>query len=603
MTWQVVTGLGFEAGTRSRHMAARGVRLAMVVMALSGMAEAGVLTGTLASGPRAVLHNGRTLFMECEIPEGGSVRRLLSPFLQDESSWTKYEGRRAVAIPYTHLKPSVQRELLLAVFPKDRVDVRGWTHYVSGPEGQPSEEDLLSLCEWLTGNRANSATIITTNKLSTSRLRGGQELLFPLDLLQPFLRVPTVDRGASILGDPEEELEDLEEAFRDLQNAANELSYGKDRQGAYALYRLKPGEAIYTAVVVRFTDYSRPEDVLPACDIVIKRSNIKDVHAMKPGQPILIPVDMLSARFKPAGDPERREYEEVIREAGRLKGQVRSRDLEGVVVVLDPGHGGRDMGSPAAAAYGLYEDELNYDVMCRVKLLLETRTRAKVYVTMVDPSQGYTPSSLNRFVHDTDEELLTTPRYKNGEGGETDSTVSANLRWSLANSIFEAERARGTDIRKMVFTSFHCDAMFNEKMRGAMVYIPGASLRKPANLSGPTYAKYKEVKTGGRCNPTPAEAKRDEALSRNFAEVLLEELGNKRIRRHQEGDPIRSQIRRSPTNVFVPAVLKNNNIPTKVLVEMANLTNPTDRARLADPAWRQLFAEAYVDALKRFYAS
>jgi len=39
-------------------------------------------------------------------------------------------------------------------------------------------------------------------------------------------------------------------------------------------------------------------------------------------------------------------------------------------------------------------------------------------------------------------------------------------------------------------------------------------------------------------------------------------------------------------------------VPTKVLVETANLNNATDRSRLADPWWRQQFAKAYVDALK-----
>jgi N-acetylmuramoyl-L-alanine amidase len=38
-------------------------------------------------------------------------------------------------------------------------------------------------------------------------------------------------------------------------------------------------------------------------------------------------------------------------------------------------------------------------------------------------------------------------------------------------------------------------------------------------------------------------------------------------------------------------------------VEAANLTNQADRERLADPNWRQNFAEAYVDALKTHFGS
>jgi N-acetylmuramoyl-L-alanine amidase len=39
------------------------------------------------------------------------------------------------------------------------------------------------------------------------------------------------------------------------------------------------------------------------------------------------------------------------------------------------------------------------------------------------------------------------------------------------------------------------------------------------------------------------------------------------------------------------------------LIETANIVNPTDRDRLADPWWRQQFAHAYVDALKRHFAA
>ena len=44
-------------------------------------------------------------------------------------------------------------------------------------------------------------------------------------------------------------------------------------------------------------------------------------------------------------------------------------------------------------------------------------------------------------------------------------------------------------------------------------------------------------------------------------------------------------------------------IPTKVLIESANICNETDCSRLADPWWRQTFAEAYVEALKTYYGT
>lgn len=559
-----------------------------------GIAEADMRRVPMADGSYAVLRDGRYLFLECKPPAAGA-QPFLAKYLAKDEEWTMYQGRQAVALAFNRLEPSVQREVLLTVFDQDIVDARGWIHIVAS-----SRESLTTLCEWFTGTPANASKVMRENGLSTPNLLQGQQVLFPMALLQGPMRLPTPERKAPTLGDSEDALFDLSISLNLLDTAANELDYGSDKGGPYAVYRLKPGEALYTAVVVRFTDYREPGDVLAACDIVQRRSGIADVTNMKPGQRILIPVDMLADRFRPEGSPERRQYEEVVQEAKRLKGQVRARGLEGVVVVLDPGHGGRDYGAAFVEA-GLYEDEINYDIAYRVKHILETTTRAKVYMTLWDPDQGDRPSNNTRFVHDTDEQVLTNPRYFNTPDRETDSTFSANLRWCLANAVYLREKAKGTDPRKMVFTSFHCDALFNERLRGTMIYVPGAALRKDGNCSGPSYAKYQEVREGGRPSSTMSDRRRDEALSRNFAEVVLEELGRKRIKRHQEGDPIRSQIRRSPTNVFVPAVLRNNLIPTKVLIEAANLTNPVDRQRLASPQWRQAFAEAYVAALRRYF--
>ncbi len=567
-------------------------------------AEPGVSRARIGNGQTAVLRDGRNLFLECAPPAGTPATTFYTPILADPEDLKNYVGRRAVAIPFARLSGSTQRAALLGIFTQDVVDEKGWLHIVTR-----SDESLATLCEWLTGDAGNVPRVVAANSMKSQVLLVGQRVLIPLALLRDPLKAPTPDRRPPPLSldpakpavDPVEPVLDLSNALADLDVLGNELEYGEDKEGRYAVYRLKPGEALYTAVVVRFTDFSVTKDVLAACEIVQKRSNIKDVHGMKPGQKVIIPEEMLSARFRPKGSVERREYEEVILEAKRLRdAPVRSQDLEGVVVVLDPGHGGRDHGA-VSEKYALYEDELNYDIACRVKKILESRTRAKVYMTMIDPDQGFEPTSRTRFVHDTDEEVMTTPRYGNGLVGETDATVSANLRWCLANTIFLRERARGIDPRKIVFTSFHCDALFNSSLRGTMVYIPGASLRRDGTCSGPTYARYQEVKEGGRAVSTMSERRRDEALSRNFAEVLLDELGRHRIRRHLEGDPIRSQIRRSPTEVWLPAVLKNNMIPTKILVEAANLTNSTDCERLADPEWRQTFAEAYVQALIRFY--
>ena len=545
----------------------------------------------------AALQEGRLLYLECRIPKGSAAKPFLAQYLANPTDSAKYAGRSSVAIRFEALKPRVQRAVLLAIFKEDVVTQDGWWHTALFGD-ETGLEILWSLCEWVTGAGANYGKVVAdrrNQRFKGGRLAAGQKILIPAGLLLDAMREATEHR---VLGE-HIEIEDPDLAPVDLNTVSEGLTYGSDREGAYAVYRIRKGEALYTSVVVRFCDFRDNALILQACEIIRQRSGIRDVCDIDAGQKILIPVNMLSDRFRPAGSEQRRDYEQTIVEAKRLRErQVRTKDLEGVIVVIDPGHGGRDHGAPNAK-HGLYEDELNYDVACRVKKILETRTRAKVHMTLRDPTQGYACVDSKRFAHDTDEYLLTTPHYPNQDG-----KVSVNLRWYLANAIYRAELKKGADPRKIIFTSFHTDALFNAGMRGAMVYIPGAKYRKSSERRrGSVYSRYKEYKEQPTSSSTASERRRDEALSRNFAEDLIDALGKRRVRRHLEGDPIRNVIRQAGGVEFVPGVLRNNLIPTKVLVEMANITNATDCSRLASPEWRQMFAEAYVDALKTHYGS
>lgn len=564
--------------------------VASCVGVLSGMPE--TLRENVDEYGTASFRNGRLIFLEFRPPSGDEAKGFLERYLAEGANWVTYSGKGAVAIPFDQLNPQTRRKVLLAVFRADYVNEEGWHHTVV--QGGRDQETLWTLAEWLTGRGTNHEAIARLNALPSGSLQTGQQILFPKDLLLEVMREPTETPL----------VEDLQQAAQmpvdmDLMQAAEDLTYTRRGSNQYAVYRLKPGEALYTAVVVRFTDFRENVDILAACDTVQDESRIKDVHDMDPGTEIFIPVDMLSDRFKPEGSRERKEYEATIAEADRLRGQVTSKDLEGIVVILDPGHGGKDWGtSTINHAYTLYEDEINYDIMCRVKQILETKTCAKVYVTMLDPDQGYTPQDVERFVNDEDELVLSTPNYWNGN-----AKISANLRWYVANSIYRKEVKAGVDPRKVIFTSFHCDALFNDKLRGAMVYLPGAAYRKDRETGWPpgAYDNYAEYKEQPEARSTAEERKRDEALSRNFAVTLLDELGKAEIKRHSVGDPIRRVIRQDGGKEYVVAVLRNTMVPTKVLVECANLTNPTDCQWVSQPWWRQRFAEAYVEALKAHY--
>ncbi|MCH7959411.1 MAG: N-acetylmuramoyl-L-alanine amidase [Candidatus Hydrogenedentes bacterium] len=550
---------------------------AITVLAMAAASAEDIIRKPIASGAWAIMKHGRTLGLEVHPPKGTAARSFLKPYLQVESDWTPYQSGSIAFIPYSKLKPVIKRDILFAVFPKDTVDTRGWVHTVLD-----GRETLWSLSEWITGtgSRYKSIMSASANRITSTDLRPGQIIVIPRAYLSETMR------RASAIERPES------------YEPNGELRYASDSVGEYAIYTLKRGEAIYTSVVVRFTDFTDNEDILEACEVIARRSKIRNVRDIVAGQKIYIPTYLLSNPYLPKGSAGREHYEASVSEARRIRvNRAHSRDLSDVVVILDAGHGGTDTGAKHIPS-GLYEDEINYDIVARIVRLLEQETGATVYTTVVDTSRPTTPTDRRRFSYDKDEYLKTTPPYKN----DGSASVSANLRWMLVNAIYDKELKRGVDPEKVVFTSIHTDSLYNANLRGAMIYTPGARYRRSEEIrKDKIYAMYAEGRHYNSFSSTSKERRRDEALSLNFAEILLENLGRKRIKRHDQGAPIRSQIRQGRNRVYVPAVLRNTKVPTKILVETANLKNRTDRKRLADPWWRQQFAIAYVAALKEYY--
>ena len=539
-----------------------------------------VMRREIEPGVLALGKDGRTLGLEVRLPQGSGAERILSKYLVEPKTWKTYEGRLNSFVPFDGLKPEYKRKVLLTVYPNDVIDERGWTHTATF-----KGETLWSLSHWATGSGANHKYVqsVNGNKISGTLLRG-QMIRIPLRYLTPIMKQPT----------PKPFIEPTPE----LVSLTDELTYKNDRGGRVAVYRLKRGENLYSSVVQRFTDYAENADVVKACEEVARLSGIRDVRDIDAGSEILIPIGMLSDQYQPAGSQARVAFDETLKEAERLKrATVAKRDLNGVVVILDPGHGGKDHGAAHSGSH-LYEDEINYDITMRIVELLRSETDAKVYLTMKDRSSGEGISDRHRFTHDADEELLTNPPHPNN----VNSKVSANLRWMLANNIYDRERKAGVPSQNIVFTSVHTDSIFNASHRGAMIYIPGAQHRRAEEKRRDSvYSKYAEGRTHNTFASTASERRTDEALSRNFANVVLDELGKHRIKRYTGGSAIRSKIQKTRTYAFVPAVLRNTKVPTKILIETANLQNSTDRQRLADPWWRQEFAKAYVAALKRHY--
>ena len=228
------------------------------------------------------------------------------------------------------------------------------------------------------------------------------------------------------------------------------------------MYRLKRGEALYSAVVVRFTGGTFAEDVNALAAELAKLNNIADVRDMKVGQRIRVPFDLLLPEFLPADNPRRLEYEKDTSERDKYSNTVRASRLEGITVILDAGHGGQD---PGTMLGNTWESIYVYDIMLRVKRLLEATTAATVVPTTEDGSGGR--------IHDRDvlprsrsHKVLTTPPY-----AIADARVAANLRWYLANSRHAAAVKRSGDAAKSVFLSIHADSL-PRSHRGVMAYIP-----------------------------------------------------------------------------------------------------------------------------------
>lgn len=604
----------------------------------------------LESGVAAAVHNARLVFLECTPPRGDAARPFIARLLVQPDEWVNYRNRLTVAIPIEKLNWATRRVVFLALFPNDYVDQDGWWH-ITGVDGETRVEEWGTVAHWFTGSADNESRIrqVEANRPLKGSLQRNQRVLIPKNLLAEPLRRSTartapktppadttqqaprdtkalreakVPAEASVAAEtqspsktnapPEPEAPDEAEVPPESTEGEGDatepplvlpedLGFDTDAQGPVAVYRIKPGEALYTAVVVRFTDIRDHQDILEACRTIQARSGIREVTGIAAGQRIRIPLDLLSDQFQPRGSERREAYEETLVEAGRLKQQqVKSEDLGGIVVVLDPGHGGRDHGAAMLAA-NLYEDEIVYDIACRLKGLLESQSQAKVHMTMRDRSQGFSSTNAKSFTHETDEEVLTTPPYPN-----EDAKVSANLRWYLANSLYRQAQAARTDERKIVFLSIHCDMLFNERLRGAMVYIPGAAYRRQCEKpEGAVYNRYQESKEQREAATTAEMRRRDEALSLNLAKQVVNSLRghNPPIKVHSASAPIRNVIRQSGGRAYVPAVLRNALIPTKILVEVANMNNTTDRERMADPEWRQWFAEALYDALKKHFDS
>ncbi len=520
---------------------------------------------------------------------------------------------KKITILYRSLNSRTKAKVMKKVFPKDYLRKGAYHHKVR----YRGAETFWRVCQWFTGNGANYRLVMKENRLRSSTLKLGTWITIPGKLLltafkPPVLREPPPsvpvskpEAATSVSGSKTKTVQTISGNLKLLGLSPSakrfHLKYGKDRKGEYAVYRLAKGEALYSSVVVRFTGRLDADAVHELVRVIVKRNGIRDVTDMKVGYRVKIPMEYLLPEFLPRTSKAYKEYQEDLNETEKAAQETRigtAAHLDGVYLILDSGHGGRDSG---AHYNNTWEDDYMYDIICRIKRIIETETKGHVIPTIFDKSSRYIPFELKNLKMDRDEYLRTTPMFSLNSKYVT--SVGVHLRWYLANYQFARLKKSGVPGTKIVFVSFHADALYH-KVNGSMVYIPSAArnlFKSSIRMTSRRYNPYLEYRSHPRYKFKRKDVQVAEGLSRKFARVLIAHLKAKGIPVHKE-KPIRSHIFRSRrSRPFVPAVVKYSKPPLRCLIEVANLKNKGDATNVRNPKFREKYARAFVQALIQFY--
>ncbi len=511
-----------------------------------------------------------------------------------------------VQIPWALLAPAKKVEILRAVFPKDRRVAGGYEHEIVALwQGEP--ESWWELAEWFCGDGSLYGEIKKANPQVPLFPPAGTRVMIPKRFLLPELRALPVEAKrefspAAATPTPTPPPTPVPSPPPPRRSPTLPPTPGREEGKAppgvpleyhdgYAVYRLAPGEALYSAVVVRFTGLLHAADVNATAFKLAELSGITDVTAIPVGYPIRIPFELLLPEYLPLEHPKRRDWEREKEELASIRRLIRAANLDGIHVILDAGHGGADTG---AIAEGVWEATYTYDVMMRLKRVLERDTKATVWLVVRDQALGDDPPPKNQLPQRRQQILLTTPPYD-----LADSATGVHLRWVLANSLVAKLQKQGVAPEQMVFVSIHADSL-HPAVRGLMVYVPGRRFR-PAEARPPSYLPpVREVREVGRWRFSPGFSSRSEALSTQLAESLVRAARRFNLPVHPF-DPVRSHVIRGG-QAWVPAVLRFCGVPTAVLVEIVNLNNQEDRELLLSWQFREKLAHALAAGLAEGFA-
>ena len=593
------------------------VWLFLILGAVSLSAQTPIATAQISPSLRATLTRDYQIDVTVKPHAGDAWTRLSRRVTGDAANWEDLAAlnesnetlktHKAVHIPYALLRPELQREIVKTLFPRDQRTRDGWKHVVVGARGIEGES-LWNIAEWFTGAGANYTLIRKANPSQGLSTRKGDVILIPKRLLTAAFGGSSEEENA-----PKTAAEVRKRADDATQRAATDedvpeaalvavpgqasltpsLHYERHAAEPHAVYRLQKGEALYSSVGIRFTGRVYARDVYDVIDRIVKFNEIEDVSKIPVGYPVKIPMDLLSPEFLPGDAPQRIAQEATRRESAMVAKRTRASGLAGVHVILDAGHGGTD---PGTAHDDLWESAYVYDVACRLKKILEKDSAAKVTMITKSKKHGFTIPNRNVLAGVNDHYVQTTPSYL-----LDDAIVGVNLRWYLANSIFRRAMKSGIEREKVVFISIHADSL-HPSLRGAMAYIPGASFVKGSyEKSGEIYLARAEVREQPRVTHTRRSALEAEGLSRELAESVMESFARKGLKVHPF-EPVRDNVIRRGRE-WVPAIIRHNQVPTRMLLEVCNLGNRKDRELIQTRTYRQQVADAMFAGIVDFYAN
>jgi N-acetylmuramoyl-L-alanine amidase len=371
------------------------------------------------------------------------------------------------------------------------------------------------------------------------------------------------------------------------------LTWNRTGEQPHAVYRLQRGEALYSSVAIRFTGRLHANDVNDVLARIVKFNEIEDVSKLPVGYAVKIPMELLLPEYLPDDDPARLAWASGKRESQRATKRTRAAGLSGVHVIIDAGHGGRDVGTEHD---DVWESTYVYDVASRLKQVLEKNTGAKVTMTTRSKERGFTVPDRDVLQPLTDHYVQTTPKYL-----LDDAIIGVNLRWYLANSAFRKAVRAGAKDEKVIFISLHADSL-HPSLRGAMAYIPGARyVTGSYSKKGKIYLARSEVREQPTVKHTRAESLAAEGLSRELAESIIEAFQENDLKVHPFA-PVRDNVIRHGKE-WVPAVIRHNEVPTRLLLELCNLGNRKDRELIQTRKFRQQLAEAVFEGIVEFFAS